>query len=107
MTVPTRTPEQRLEALAAGRTLVQARAAVKKAIHAGDLDVGTVLDAGHRMSGDTVMARLEVYAVVNAERGWGPVKTSRLLEGLGIKPDTHLAQLSQADVDNIVSAVYG
>lgn len=105
MAVPVRTPEQRLEALAVGRNLVQARAAVKKAIHAGDLDVGTVLDAGHRMSGDNVMARLEVYAVVNAERGMGPIKTKKLLDSLGIKYDTHLAQLSQDDVDQITSAL--
>ena len=102
---PTRTDAERATALVQALSARKAAARIKKALAAGDVDLYSVLAAGHRGVGDRVLGHLEIRPTLLALPVWGPVKVDRLLRDVGVPGHRHLDELTADQVDAINLAV--
>lgn len=103
-TPPVRTPEQRTADLELARRSRSARAQIKRQLQAGSLALSDVIGVGHRGVGDPIIGRLKIGQVLRAVPDWGPVRTARLLQAVGIDGDRHLDTISGAVLDEILNA---
>lgn len=104
--IPTRTDAQRATDLITGLSYRRARAAIKRHLAAGDVDLDAVLAGGHRGVGDPILGRIPIGETLLALPAWGPIKVHRLLTALTIPPDTHLDRLTAANVEALARAVH-
>lgn len=90
--VPTRTPEQRAEALAKALATRQAKATLRKDIKDRRISGVEVVEGA---TDDPVWASLRVSWLLEALPGVGPVRAERLMGDLGIAPSRRLKGLGE------------
>jgi hypothetical protein len=106
-TPPERTDQERHDALERGMEVRKLRSQMKKDITSGTLDPVSVIEAGKYGQTSIVEGRTPIADVLEAIDGIGPVKTAEILKAAGIEnPDTHVAELTQAQRDSIAEALY-
>ena len=103
---PTRTPEQRLEALQQALEVRRKQAAVKQDIHTGQRTIGSVLDAGHKGAGDHVLGHMDLGEILLAVNGVGPVHAAQVLAAVEMDPDHHVDQLGVKQVQAFKDAFH-
>lgn len=89
MPLPTLTPEQRADALAKAAAARTARAQLKSELKAGTTDLAAVLDR----SGEPVVGKMKVSALLEALPGVGKVKAAELMTELEIAPTRRVGGL--------------
>jgi hypothetical protein len=87
---PELTPEQRTAALAKAAEARAARAEVREALRSGAMTFPEVLE---RARADELIAGIKVKAILTALPGLGKVKSSRLMDRLGISENRRLRGL--------------
>lgn len=80
MPLPSLTPEQRRQALEKAAEARRKRAEVKRQLKADDLSLQDVLDR----SGDDIVGKMKVSAVLEALPGVGKVRARKIMERLDI-----------------------
>jgi S13-like H2TH domain len=92
MTLPTRTPEQRQQALRKAVAARTARKQLLEAIARGQLTIPAVLE---RAKSDPVVGKTRVAALLKSLPGYGPVKVTALMQQTGIVASRRAAGLSE------------
>ncbi len=92
MTLPTLTPEQRATALARAAQVRKARAEIKAKLKSGTLTLSQVLE---QATGDVVVDKLKVSALLESLPKVGRVKAQELMEKLDIAPTRRVGGLGQ------------
>ena len=86
---------QRMEALEIANRKRSAISKMRKRLKAGDVTLAEVLN-------DPDCGPSKVATIVGSQRGWGPVRTARLLDIINVRPLTRLDKLTTRQKDMIV-----
>ena len=102
MTVPTRTPEQRQQALSKAVAARTARKQLWEAIARGAQTIPAVLD---RAKSDPVGGKTRVAALLKSLPGYGPAKVTALMRQTGIVASRRAAGLSEGQRRRLCDAL--
>jgi hypothetical protein len=102
MALPTLTVEQREEALRKAQAARLARKQLLQAIAAGEQTIPAVLN---RAKTDTIIGRTKVVDLLKSLPGYGPAKTTALLEQTGIVSSRRAAGLGERQRQALVDAL--
>lgn len=98
---PKRTDQQRAAALAKAAEARRVRAEARRALSAGDVTLGDLLDR----VGEDLIEGIKVKALLTAVPGLGKVKTQRLMAQLGISETRRLRGLTSRQKEALLAAL--
>jgi len=102
--VPTRTPEQRAEALAKALATRQAKAHLRRDIKGGRITGADVIEGS---STDPVWAGLRVSWLLEALPGVGPIRAERIMHELAIAPSRRIQGLGERQRGALLARLRG
>ncbi len=103
MALPNLTPEQRAAALEKAAVARQKRAALKKELKAGDVQLSEVLK---KAKDDDIVGKLKVTALLNSLPGVGQAKSKSIMEQVGISESRRVAGLGPHQREALI-ALFG
>ncbi len=101
-TPPSLTPEQRKAALEKAARVRRARAELKARLKMGSVGLGDILE----QSGDDVVGKIKVLAVLESLPGVGKVKARRTMEEIGIAESRRVRGLGEHQREKLL-ALFG
>lgn len=102
MTVPTRTPEQRAEALAKAHATRQEKARLREGLRTGAVQPADIIAGA---AANPVWGSLRVTWLLAAMPGLGPVRVDRIMTDLGIAPSRRLQGLGERQRGALLATV--
>jgi hypothetical protein len=98
---PQLTPEQRQAALAKAAEARKARAEIKEKLKMGSLTLKELME---QATGDEIVGKMKVLAVLEALPGVGKVKARRTMEEIGISETRRIRGLGEQQKKSLLEA---